>query len=175
MRKCLKCGEQIPNSIKIGEKYHNLQRRKYCLKCSPFNRHNTKKIHKEQKLSPYSAKNYQRLDAEGKKIFNKYSYQQSCKKRRDKRKKDLVLIFGGKCIKCGYDKNLHNLCFHHRDPTTKLFEVNVQKLASKKWEVLLEEAKKCDLLCFHCHNDLHYPNGLNWKDENLRVVNSMVE
>ena len=175
MKNCLKCGDRIPNSIKIGDKYHNLQRRKYCLKCSPFKAHNTKRIHEKRELSPYVARNYQKLDDEGKRIFNKYSYEKSCKKRRDQRKKDLVLMFGGKCKNCGYDKNLHNLCFHHRDPSTKLFEVNVHKLASKKWDILIEEANKCDLLCFHCHNDIHYPNGLNWKNEELGVVNSMVE
>lgn len=26
------------------------------------------------------------------------------------------------------------------------------------WEILLQEAAKCDLVCFNCHMEIHYPN-----------------
>jgi hypothetical protein len=44
MPECRKCGDYFPNHVKIEGKKRNLCKRKYCLKCSPFNKHNTKKI-----------------------------------------------------------------------------------------------------------------------------------
>lgn len=41
---CKKCGDSFVINIKINGKYHNLCNRKYCLKCSPFKKHNTKKL-----------------------------------------------------------------------------------------------------------------------------------
>ena len=43
---CKNCGKKFPNYISINGKRHNLHNRKYCLECSPFNQHNTKKIGK---------------------------------------------------------------------------------------------------------------------------------
>jgi len=163
MRNCPKCGEVVPNRIKIDDKTYNLQRRKYCLNCSPLNQHNTRRLHINKEPSPYSAKNYTKMTDEQKKSFNKLSHMYT-KKRRYLRKKQLVLDNGGKCIKCNYDNNISNLCFHHRDPSTKLFEINSHSIAAKPWDKIKEEANKCDLLCFHCHNDIHYSDGLAWKE-----------
>ena len=42
---CKKCGEEFPNHFYDEEgKRHNLQKRKYCLKCSPFGGRNTRKL-----------------------------------------------------------------------------------------------------------------------------------
>ena len=162
MRNCPNCNNVVPNRIIIEGKTYNLQKRKYCFKCSPFKGHNTKQIHIHKEPSPNSAKNYQKMTPEQKKAFNKTSHLYT-KRRRYLRKKKLVLENGGKCIKCNYDKNISNLCFHHRDPTKKSFEINGHSIASKPWDKIKEEASKCDLLCFHCHNDIHYPDGLDWK------------
>jgi hypothetical protein len=102
---------------------------------------------------------------EQKKTFNKNHYKTSCKKRRDERKRKLVEEFGGKCSICGYDDNLHNLQFHHIDPDLEEFEVNTKNLSSKTWSKVLEEAKKCKLVCSHCHTDIHCPQGKNWKNK----------
>jgi hypothetical protein len=166
MRNCPNCNNVIPNRIIIEGKTYNLQRRKYCLECSPFKQHNTKQIHIQKELSPYSAKNYKKMTSEQKKSFNKLSHMYT-KRRRYLRKKKLVLENGGKCIKCNYDNNISNLCFHHRDPTKKSFEINGHSIASKPWDKIKEEANKCDLLCFHCHNDFHYTDGLDWKNWDL--------
>ena len=165
MRKCLNCQGNIPNKIKHNGKTINTQRRKYCTTCSPIGSHNTSKIHLPKTLSKTSAKNYQFMNQEEKKAFNKKHYKESCKKRRDERKKDLVEIFGGKCTICGYDENIHNLHFHHLDPALKEFEVNTKNLSSKTWEKVLIEAKKCVLVCSHCHTNIHYPQGKNWKNK----------
>ena len=71
-------------------------------------------------------------------------------KRRKLVKKTLVEEAGGKCIKCGYNKCIAALEFHHRDPEEK--EI---RLTDRKLEILREEAKKCDLLCANCHRETH--------------------
>lgn len=163
MRNCPKCGKVVPNRIKIDGKTYNLQRRKYCLDCSPFKQHNTKRLHINKEPSPYSSKNYQNMTDEQKKAFNKKT-SNNIKIRRHLRKKQLVLKYGGKCIKCNYDNNLRNLVFHHINPLEKLFEINAYSIAAKPWEELIKEADKCELLCHICHNDHHYPEGLDWKN-----------
>ena len=71
------------------------------------------------------------------------------------RKKTLVELFGGSCILCGYSKCLRALTFHHRDPSQKMFELNVNQIKGKPWEVVIAEAQKCDLLCTNCHIEIH--------------------
>ena len=60
---------------------------------------------------------------------------------------------GGKCEKCGYNKYKAVLEFHHRDPSTKLFEINMAKISSYKKSKT--EANKCMLLCANCHREIH--------------------
>lgn len=74
-------------------------------------------------------------------------------RRRRRVKKKLVEHFGGKCIKCGYNKSQKALVFHHRDSEKKEFLLSQASL-HKKWKVLLAEASKCDLLCANCHHEL---------------------
>ena len=76
---------------------------------------------------------------------------------RRKRKRKLVEEFGGKCQICGYNKCDAALQFHHRDPNQKSFGISAGGV-TRTWEVLLEEAKKCDLLCSNCHAEVE--NGM---------------
>lgn len=71
------------------------------------------------------------------------------KRRRHKIKQKLVDLLGGKCVKCGYNKCLRALSFHHRDRSTKKFGLGLVKIIS--WDKLVEEVEKCDLLCANCH------------------------
>ena len=69
-------------------------------------------------------------------------------KRRWARKRECVDYLGGKCQRCGWDKHLAGLQFHHlRD---KKFELNANGLLLR-WERLINELKKCILLCACCH------------------------
>lgn len=84
---------------------------------------------------------------------------------RRNRKKKLVDFFGGKCVKCGYNKCLGALQFHHVDRKTKKFELSSTQI-TRNWELLLEEAKKCILVCSNCHAEIEaefYKNGTNTK------------
>lgn len=55
---------------------------------------------------------------------------------------------GGFCRKCGSKERLE---FDHVDPASKSFDVSL--FASMARERVDEEMKKCQLLCFTCHNE----------------------
>lgn len=74
------------------------------------------------------------------------------KNRRNKKEK-LVEQFGGKCIVCGYKKYAGALDFHHINPKDKSFALSVKGL-SYSWDSLVEEAKKCVLVCKNCHTEI---------------------
>lgn len=69
-------------------------------------------------------------------------------------KKRLVELRGGKCERCGYDKSLRSLQFHHRDESQKSFGLS-QSDSIRSWEDCLAESEKCDLLCANCHAEEH--------------------
>lgn len=85
----------------------------------------------------------------------KTSYQQQ-KNRATERKIKLVQYKGGTCSKCGYNKNFASLTFHHRNPSEKSFTIG-KNCSQYGWKRLVEEADKCDLMCFNCHTELHHP------------------
>lgn len=58
------------------------------------------------------------------------------------------------CKECGYT-DIRALVFHHRDPHEKSFEISYGFTHSYSFETLLEEAKKCDVLCQNCHTISH--------------------
>jgi hypothetical protein len=76
----------------------------------------------------------------------------SIKKYRVQRKRDLIDCLGGKCARCGYDKCIHAIDFHHIDPEAKDFTV-AQKIRNLRQ--CLEEIQKCVLLCAICHREFH--------------------
>jgi len=87
-------------------------------------------------------------------IYQSYLAQQ---KRGHDRKRKLLKLKGGRCQQCGYDKNSAALEFHHSNPQTKLFQLDLRSLSNRKWEVIEAEAKKCILLCSNCHAEHHHP------------------
>lgn len=96
-------------------------------------------------------------------------------KRGFKRKKDIVLSIGGKCSVCGYDKNLSALTFHHLDPSTKKFQIDLRRLANCKNGTLLEEVSKCVLVCRNCHAEIENPHFNNWQTtDNIKEQKQMV-
>lgn len=70
---------------------------------------------------------------------------------------------GGKCIRCGYNKCLKALEFHHLNPSQKDFTISNDHF---KLSEAVEESKKCILLCSNCHKELH--DNL-WLIEELRL------
>lgn len=68
------------------------------------------------------------------------------------RRAEYVALLGGKCAEC---EKTENLQFDHKDRKTKKFAIG--KLFSKSQAVVVEEIKKCQLLCFPCHIEKSRP------------------
>ncbi len=69
----------------------------------------------------------------------------------------LINEAGGICIHCGYSKNRAALHFHHKDESTKKYNISAsgKTIAIDK---LRKETKKCDLICANCHAEEHHPH-----------------
>ncbi len=149
MPMCKKCGNQFPNRAKINNITKNLNRRKYCLDCSPFGQHNTKQL--EIKFKRPKSPEVKRWK----------------QKTRPIRKKKLIAMKGGGCVICGYNRCLRALEFHHVDPETKKFSLTATTLADIGWDRILEEVKKTVLLCATCHREVedgfHEKLNQEWK------------
>lgn len=85
---------------------------------------------------------------------NNSSFRQMIKS--SKRKIELIELKGGKCERCGYNKNLSALEFHHIDSNNKSFNIDGRNLANKSFDELLNESNKCILLCANCHREIHH-------------------
>lgn len=71
-----------------------------------------------------------------------------------------VELLGGKCQKCGYNRCIDALTFHHKNPLEKEIRLGGQPMS---WERFNDELQKCVLLCCLCHTELHA--GVWTKDE----------
>ena len=73
---------------------------------------------------------------------------------RKKRKEKLVKMLGGRCAACGYNYSIRALSFHHKDPSTKCFNISSNGHLLQDWDIVVSEAKKCKLLCLNCHAEV---------------------
>jgi hypothetical protein len=160
---CKKCEERFPNKIKIDDKYRNCQRRKYCLTCSPFGQHNTRKLEEHsdtEKRCPKCETTkpidqfYQRRGLKGGAPYCIPCTNKDVVDRQQKFKKKCVEYKGDVCSCCGYNEYIGALEFHHIDPSKKDFSPAHVRLTtfSKKIE---RELDKCILLCANCHREEH--------------------
>lgn len=151
---CPKCSSEVPKHCVIDGKRYNLQRRKYCFKCSPFLSHNTKPL--EQASDGSKKFGCQRCKSCGKVLKIKGTKCFACvfaiRKRRIIEK--IQSLVGCKCWICGYNKSWKSICFHHVDPKQKKFDLS-GAMYSKSWETVLSEMKKCILICNNCHGEVH--------------------
>ena len=74
------------------------------------------------------------------------------RRRRLARKLRAIELLGGKCVKCGYNKNPYVLDFNHKEGHIKEFSPSriIQKRA---WDLVVKELAKCELLCANCHRE----------------------
>lgn len=119
---------------------------------------NTLKCARCQEVKPESKFQFKRTENR----FN--SWCRDCMNKTDyermlARKTKAIRLMGGKCCRCGYDKNYHVLQFHHVDPKQK--DSAWAGMRRWPWGKVVEELKKCVLLCANCHADLHYPDQRN--------------
>ncbi len=85
---------------------------------------------------------------------NKEKHKQYVMRRRDERKAIVVEHFGDKCHDCG--NTFPHCCydFHHVNPLEKKFEIAPR--LDGNIDTIMEEAKKCVMLCSNCHRIRHY-------------------
>ena len=156
MKVCKKCNKEFPNNMKIDGKVRNFQTRKYCLECSPFGKHNTRRIEiinldNEEKCFCDTCKKYF-IYKRGSGTKNTCG---SCYVSQSRRKKKQLFIDykGGCCQICGYDKYNGALQFHHLNPKEK--EIMPTKMLTWALENAKIELDKCILLCANCHSEVH--------------------
>jgi len=80
---------------------------------------------------------------------------EAVKRWRENTKARLVEGMGGKCVICGYAKCKGALDFHHINPNEKEFGLGAARGSIVNWKKLVEEVKKCALLCANCHREIH--------------------
>ena len=73
--------------------------------------------------------------------------------RKHKNKCRAIQLLGGKCQRCGYNKCIAALDFHHKDGEEK--ENNIGTII-QTWSKVAKELHKCELLCSNCHRELHW-------------------
>ena len=101
-------------------------------------------------------------------IEHKLSGYELVRRRRRNLKLMLAIYVGNKkCKRCGYDKCLVAMDFHHLDPKKK--ELNISGCNS--WKKLKIESEKCILLCANCHRELHA--GI-WNVDDLQLTDSSI-
>jgi transcription elongation factor Elf1 len=73
--------------------------------------------------------------------------------RRKELKKLAIEYKGGKCCRCGYNKSMRALIFHHLDSTQKDF--GIARIGRDiSWEKVKKELDKCILVCSNCHGEI---------------------
>lgn len=76
---------------------------------------------------------------------------------------------GGKCVRCGYDKCIKALEFHHIDPQQKEFTISNGNF---RLQEAIKESQKCILICSNCHKELHDDM---WNIEDLEINQELEE
>lgn len=86
----------------------------------------------------------------------KIRLQDSVARRKNRRAKKARAVkeFGGKCTECGYDKCQAALEFHHKTPSKD--NIQIGKIWFKAWPKIMQELKKCKLVCSNCHKEIHF-------------------
>jgi hypothetical protein len=169
MKICENCKIKFPIRVEINGKERNLQRRKYCLRCSPFGKHNTqpfgnssKNIHPEPptkicaicKIEKLISEFYIRPHKHGRRPVCKVCMNMFTVSRQRKFKKKCIDYKGGKCECCGYNKCDSALEFHHINSEEKDFSISKYRLNSFT-DVVKHELDKCQILCANCHREEH--------------------
>ncbi|MBW4507066.1 MAG: HNH endonuclease [Scytonematopsis contorta HA4267-MV1] len=163
MPECRKCGAKFPNKILIDGKVKNVQNRKFCLECSPYGKHNTVDLtilkDKSTKTCPKCKRQlmpeafYLRRDGKDLSTYCKECGNRQTVERMRLFKEKSVAYKGGKCSKCGYNRCIDALEFHHINPEEKDLSLSAGK--SYSFERVKAELDKCILLCANCHREVH--------------------
>jgi hypothetical protein len=76
----------------------------------------------------------------------------------------LIAEKGGLCERCQRSFHPQVMVFHHRSAEDKQLPLNAAVLTDMSWEKILNEAKRCHLLCSNCHKEVHAYKDLRFLD-----------
>lgn len=145
IRTCKKCQEAKPISVFHRQIVKSVVYHSYlCNQCRSSNRR------KSYIYKPATSESEIRKAKE--------SQKKSAKKYRKNlldRKIKLMKTIGQTCCKQCEFCDINCLAFHHRNPKEKKFSIARGFSRRMRFEKLLEEARKCDILCNNCHVTLH--------------------
>lgn len=77
------------------------------------------------------------------------------KKLRRETKILIIEAMGGACVCCGYKECAAALALHHLNPEEKDFNLKSVRRTKKSWPSIVEELRKCVLVCSNCHAEIH--------------------
>jgi len=72
----------------------------------------------------------------------------------------IIEAMGGKCVCCGYAECYSAMAFHHINPDEKDFTISNMRSNPKSWTKIVEELRKCVLVCHNCHSEIHHGMGI---------------
>lgn len=76
------------------------------------------------------------------------------RKLRYEEQRKYTAFFDHKCFCCTFNQSIYALDFHHLVPSDKVVEVSRYTWTKKDAHLILEEVKKCILLCKNCHRSV---------------------
>jgi hypothetical protein len=130
--------------------YKDLEKRKVCLRKWRTEHPEARKPYDEQyRTRPEVKKRLKRWQGIHKEEHIKYA-----RKWTRELKLYFMNILGGKCQRCGYNRCLAALDFHHINPEDK--EVTEEWKRRKKTFEEKIKSGKIQLLCANCHRELHH-------------------
>jgi hypothetical protein len=164
------CLNTFPSSRRIDGRQHNYSNRKYCFECSPLGKHKIRSRAKNVSLHESCDLCTKSLDS---KTWSNRKRCNSCqvKVHRIMKKIRAINLLGGKCLECDWMPltvyEVAAIEFHHPN-SDKDFDIG--RYLNKKWDSLVPEILKCQLLCSRCHR-IHHSR----RDTNLeKIVNEKI-
>ena len=153
---CKHCGEVV-KSIREDLYSGGCCKKQECIEKEKLFRIRKSKLkwYNKNKKNPVRNK---KKDAEASKKYRKLRRKRiNVKDSYRKKKRDWIcnLKKVSKCLRCG-DNRFYCLDFHHRIPSEKDFSISHAISGKYGHDRILEEIKKCIVLCKNCHSEVHY-------------------
>lgn len=162
---CKNCNGYFPSKTFLNGKEIFLHKRSYCLVCSPFGERKYKAAKRNrnktanEKQCPICARVFK---------WTKNNVCSTCRAwfQRYCKKLKAINLLGGECKHCG-EKDWEILTFHHINTQDKSFTL-AGNWDNLDWQIIENELKKCEILCFNCHIKHHRKDKY---DKYLKIKN----
>ena len=139
----------------------------YCKSCySEMDKDKYLKAKEKGSVASYKQRNKEAIQAYNIEYQKKYR----SSGRKQQRKLEMCKYKGGRCNNCCKEANEHNISifdFHHLDESLK--EYTPSDMVNMKWDRIVKELDKCEMLCSNCHRMHHHGTSVldditGWED-----------